>query len=889
MALPQFTSLNSATAAIGAAFSFAVTASNKPTSIGISGNPSWVILSVSATVADGAKGEITLNWQPLQQTGNYSFTLSATNADGVATQSFTLIVKNSQTVTFIIPKVPRTYTEDDGSIVNEELEIYDTFGDDPPESATVILQATSDSGLTDFTYTSSDPAGALVFDGNKLKMLQRAEVTITATQPGDAQYISASASATISPPDLPATQTLTVTIPSEMQPGQYADFSASSSAGLAVSVRSFSPEIVEIVGSQLHALLPGGAIIEFSAPGNETYAEVTETFFVFVEGLPQTVTFSPVPSLAVGDEVTLSATSSAGLAVTFSSSDPLIMSVTGAILKILRQGYATITATAATSPIYSAASASQDVVVGSSGQSIIFPTIPEIPYGAAGYNVAVSATSGLPVALASSNPSVAIVVGNTLLLSISGVGTTTITASQAGNPFWLPATSQQQLLRVVKAEQGLNFTRPPALIPVGDRVLLGASTTSGGTVQFFATGALAIEDGYLVGKTIGTGTVTATVAETGLYKPASVTYEVSVGKLDQAISFVEVQVKSFTDFPFRLDVSSNSQLPVALTSSNPSTIEITDGNLATIKGTGVVTIEAAQTGDSTYNSAPSVTRQIAVERGVQAIAFQDIAPVAFGGPSFSLRASAPGGIVDFASSNPSVARVESGNQLVIVGLGVARIIATQTGNQNYFSTSAVQSVIVLPTISSAVGVTKGNDDTEAHSSLTSSPASGVPAFVVSAPSIEDRETHLSISPSAPLNCGGSQISLGTRDTEDHQSLTASPGFSGAAFNMGSVPQGTDESGYSVSLSPAYTGASPAVGAATEFDISDYRAWLASAASTAASVVARYDGRNEFEVYFAPTAYEPVGFLKWSKSGVSGRILNRRVNEDGLELKGKIAI
>jgi hypothetical protein len=653
-------------------------------------------------------------------------------------------------------------------------------------------------------------------------------------------------------------------------------------------VRSFSPEIVEIVGSQLHALLPGGAIIEFSAPGNETYAEITETFFVFVEGLPQTVTFSPVPSLAVGDEVTLSATSSAGLAVTFSSSDALIMPVTGTTLKILRQGYATITATAATSPIYSAASASQDVVVGSSGQSIIFPTIPEVPYGAAGYVVAVFATSGLPVTLASSNPSVAIVLGNTL--SISGVGTTTITASQEGNPFWLPATSQQQLLRVVKAEQGLNFTRPPSLIPVGDRVLLGASTTSGEPAQFFATGALAIEDGYLVGKTIGTGTVTATVAETGLYKPASVTHEVTVGKLDQAISFADVQIKSFTDFPFRLDVSSNSQLSVALTSSNPSTIEITDGNLATIKGTGVVTIEAAQTGDSTYNPAPIVTRQIAVERGVQAIVFEDIAPVAFGAASsFSLRASAPGGSVAFASSNPSVARVQNGNQLVIQGLGVARIIATQVGNQNYFSTSAVQSVIVLPTISSAVVVTKGNDDTEAHSSLTSSPASGVPAFVVSAPSIEDREAHLSISPSPALNCGGSQISLGTRDTEDHQSLTASPGFSGAAFNMGSVQQGTDESGYSVALSPAYTGASPAVGAATEFDISDYRAWLASAASSASPVVARYDGRNEFEVYFAPTAYEPVGFLKWSKSGVSGRILNRRVNEDGLELKGKIAI
>lgn len=420
-------------------------------------------------------------------------------------------------------------------------------------------------------------------------------------------------------------------------------------------------------------------------------------------------------------------------------------------------------------------------------------------------------------------------------------------------------------------------------------MLLASSTTSGGTVQFFATGALAIENGYLVGKNIGTGTVTATVAETALYKPASITYEVTVGKLDQAISFAEVQVKSFTDFPFRLDVSSDSQLPVALTSSNPSIIEITDNNLATIKGTGVVTIEAAQIGNSTYNAAPSASRQIAVERGVQAIAFQDIAPVKFGAPSFSLKATAPGGSVAFASSNPSVARVENGNQLVIQGLGVARVIATQAGNQNYFPTVAVQSVIVLPTFSSAVAVTKGEDDTEAHSSLTSSPASGVPAFVVSAPSIEDRETHLSISPSAPLNCGGSQISLGTRDTEDHQSLTASPGFSGSAFNMGSVPQGTDESGYSIALSPAYTGASPAVGAATEVDISDYRAWLASAASSASSVVARYDGRNEFEVYFAPTAYEPVGFLKWAKSGVSGRILNRRVNEDGVELKGKIAI
>jgi hypothetical protein len=817
----------------------------------------------------------------------FYITVSATAPSFYSTGAVAASLTDS--ITFTIPKVPVTYADDDGTVVNEELEIYETFGDDPPESATVILQATSSSGLTEFTYTSSDPAVALVFDGNKLKMLQRAEVTITATQSGNEQYDSASASVTISPPDLATPQILTVTILSDMQPGQYADFSVSSSAGLAVSVRSYSPEIVEIVGSQLHALLPGGAIIEFSAPGDETYAEVTETFFVFVEGLPQTVTFSAIPPLSVGDEVTLSATSSAGSAVSFTSSDPSVMAVTGNKLKVLRQGLATITATAATSATYEPASAFQDVVVGSSGQSILFPAIPEIPYGAAGYEVVVSATSGLPVTLTSSNPSTAIVLGATTSLSIGGVGTTTITASQAGNGYWLPATSQQQLLRVVKAEQGLVFTRLPALIALGGRVLLGASAVSGSAVQFFTSGALAIEDGYLVGKSIGSGSVTATVAETANYKPASITYDVTVGKLGQTISFSEIGVKSFTDFPFRLDATADSQLPVALTSSNPLILEITDNNLATIKGTGVVTVEAVQEGDSIYEPATTITRDIAIERGAQAIAFQDIAPVAFGSTaSFSLKATAPGGAVAFASSNPAVARVENGNQLVIVGLGVARIIATQTGNQNYFSTSAVQSVIVLPTIAGAIAVEVFKSDVEGYTSLTASPATSASAVSVSPPTIEDREVHNATAASAALNCGGPAIAPGVRDTEGHDSGVASGSFSGTAFNMGSVPQGTDESLYAVAPSASFTGDSASV-ATGEFDLAEYQAWLKSAATSATGVVAKYDGRNEFEVYFAPTAYEPVGFLKWAKSGASGRILNRRTNEDGIELKGKIAI
>lgn len=801
---------------------------------------------------------------------------------------------SSQTITFSIPKITKTFTDDSGVTTTLDLEIYQTFDwrggpETPPyESDVVALQATSSAGLTNFTYTSSDTTVAVVFDGNKLKMLKSATVTITATQAGNSQYNAASAAATITPPLPLLPQTITINAPATISVGAYANFSYSSSAGLPVTVRIFSSSIVEIVGSQLHGLLPGGSVLKFDAAGNTQYQDGTAEIVVIVEGLPQTVTLTTIPSnLKVGDEVTLSATSSAGLAISFTSSDPSVMSVSGTKLKVNRQGLATITATAATSTTYNPASASQDVAIGKGSQSIVFPPIPDIPYGAAGYAVTVSATSGLPVTLTSSNPSVAIVLGNSLSLSIGAVGTTTITATQSGNGYWESATPQQQILRVVKADHGLTFTRPPSLIPLGDRVKLEASTTSGGTVQFFSTGALVIEAGYLVGKSIGTGTVSAVVAGTLTYDAASIAYDVSVGKLNQAITFSEVGVKSFTDFPFRLEASSDSQLPVSLNSINPSIIEITNGNLATIKGTGVVTIEATQAGSSIYNPASTITRQIAVERGSQAIAFDEIAPVAYGiVASFSLKASAPGGAVQFASSNPSVATVVNGTQLVIQGLGVARIIATQAGDSNYFGGSAVQSVIVLPTIAGAVAVQGVKSDPESHSSLTASPVTTAAATSVPAPSIEDRETHIATTASPPLNCGGAVIGLGIRDTESHESVAASPVFSGTAFNMGSIPQGADESAYAVAASSTFSGGSSVVGTPTEVDLADYRAWLTSAATSASSVVAKYDGRNEFEVYFAPVGYEPVGYLKWAASGY---ILNRRTNEDGAELKGKISI
>ncbi len=67
-----------------------------------------------------------------------------------------------------------------------------------------------------------------------------------------------------------------------------------------------------------------------------------------------------------------------------------------------------------------------------------------------------SASSGLTVTYTSSNTDVATVSGSTI--TIVGAGTSTITASQAGNDDYNAASDVEQVLTVGKADQTITFT-----------------------------------------------------------------------------------------------------------------------------------------------------------------------------------------------------------------------------------------------------------------------------------------------------------------------------------------------------------------------------------------------------------------------------------------------
>ena len=79
-------------------------------------------------------------------------------------------------------------------------------------------------------------------------------------------------------------------------------------------------------------------------------------------------------------------------------------------------------------------------------QTLVFDPLAHGTYGGSDFDLGATTSSGLEIAYSSSDTSVASVNGNTL--SMFGVGSTTITASQPGDGNYEAATSVEQVLTI---------------------------------------------------------------------------------------------------------------------------------------------------------------------------------------------------------------------------------------------------------------------------------------------------------------------------------------------------------------------------------------------------------------------------------------------------------
>jgi uncharacterized repeat protein (TIGR03803 family) len=205
---------------------------------------------------------------------------------------------------------------------------------------------------------------------------------------------------------------------------------------------------------------------------NYTFTFVNSTLTIYKE--EQTIIFGALGNKIIGEGsfILFAIGGPTGNPVTFTSSNPAVVTVFGNVATIVGTGNSIITASQAGNTNYNAAtSVMQTLTVNQATQTITFNAIDAKTFGDASFDPGATASSGLVIGYTSSNLAVATVSNN--IVTIVGVGTTDITATQVGNANYTAAADVMQTLTVNAAT--LSVTPASPVVCMGTGTTLDAS------------------------------------------------------------------------------------------------------------------------------------------------------------------------------------------------------------------------------------------------------------------------------------------------------------------------------------------------------------------------------------------------------------------------------
>lgn len=162
----------------------------------------------------------------------------------------------------------------------------------------------------------------------------------------------------------------------------------------------------------------------------------------------QSLNFPTIPSITIAPakKYTNTIASSSGLPVVQTVGNTAIATISNSVLTIIGEGTTTVTASQSGNALWNPVTASQPLIVVKGSQSIAFPPI-------AVQNLAKTAVLKL-TATSSANLPISYIVQNNGIainrtsnsLTLIGTGTTTITATNAGNQYFYPSSATQTLI-----------------------------------------------------------------------------------------------------------------------------------------------------------------------------------------------------------------------------------------------------------------------------------------------------------------------------------------------------------------------------------------------------------------------------------------------------------
>ncbi len=392
-----------------------------------------------------------------------------------------------------------------------------------------------------------------------------------------------------------------------------------SSSELPVTVSVLSGPATFSQGNNIGTITITGAgpvTLAANQAGNALYAsapQVTTTFTVAKS--PQSITFpQSTTNLSVGQTVSLSATSSSSLPVSYSLvGGPATL--TGGSLKISGPGTVSVVASQVGNSNYLAATPITNIYTTRSNQTISpFGTITNRPYSTNPQTIILpTSTSKLPVALSVKSGPASILTSNSI--SLTGVGTVTLAADQSGNSNFFAAPQITKSFVVSKAAQSIApFTGIPTKLSNGISFTVSTpSSSSGLTNTLRISGAGGLSNNTVIPTNVGSITLTATNAGNSNYLPASLSTNLTVNKGSQTITFPSINspLMAGTNH-YGLSATASSGLPVTYTltplKANVSLVSnAIVVNAYTSSNVPTYTVVASQAGNSAWYAATSVT------------------------------------------------------------------------------------------------------------------------------------------------------------------------------------------------------------------------------------------------------------------------------------------
>ena len=296
---------------------------------------------------------------------------------------------------------------------------------------------------------------------------------------------------------------------------------ATASSGLPVSYTSNTTTVCTISGNSVTLVAAGSCSITASQTGNGSYnpaTPVTQSFNINKANPTITVANSTFPYDGQSHPATATATGVGGATVAGSftfSYNP------GDTNPPVNAGTYAVTATFTSSdPNYTNGTGTGSVTINKAAQTITLSGVPATATYNTTFTPSASASSGLPVTIAVSG---VCSLSNGVVTMTSGTGTCVVTASQAGDNNYNPA-STSQTVTAQKASQTITFNTPVFNYfpyPSGNNTFtVGASVSSGLPVSFSASGLCSVSGTTVTVTGVGACVITASQNGDNSYAPA---------------------------------------------------------------------------------------------------------------------------------------------------------------------------------------------------------------------------------------------------------------------------------------------------------------------------------------------------------------------------------